>query len=50
MNIPSIFRRNEAPEAPEVQVQGEDVVINDNKGEQGNEEYVHVKLPKTKFN
>jgi len=38
----SIFRKDEKPQAPEVEVQGEEVVIENKDGEKK-----RVKLPKT---
>ena len=49
MAMPSIFRRQEE-QAPEVEVQGEDIVIR-RQGENGEAppEERKVKMPKTKF-
>ena len=51
MQIPSIFRRSEQEQAPEVEVQGEDIVIRNNKQDDGDPkpEERRVKMPKTSW-
>jgi hypothetical protein len=49
MPIPSIFRRSEDEQAPEVEVQGDDIVIRKKADDDGPAKEVRTKMPKTKW-
>ena len=50
MQMPSIFRRAEEEQAPEVEVQGEDIVIrNRREDDEPKPEERRVKMPKTSW-
>jgi hypothetical protein len=49
MQIPSIFRRSEEEQAPEVEVQGEDIVIRNKQDGDEPKKEVRAKMPKTKW-
>ncbi len=49
MQVPSIFRKPEQEQAPEVEVQGDDIVIRKKEDGAEPQKEIRAKMPKTKW-